>query len=317
MKKPAGIELDRPPLRAQNEVEFRPIAVRSLLNANRNRALPFRWTINPYRGCEFGCGYCYARYTHSYLGHDDPLEFERRIYLKLDAAHVLRETLRPDLLAGQPVAMGTATDPYQSAERHFGITRAILEVLLDVPELELAITTKSPLVLRDLDLLKRLAARDALTVNVTITTLNQSLARILERGAPTPRRRLDTIAALADAGIPTAVFVMPILPGITDRADDLARLLRAAKQAGARIACGNTLHLESAPRRVFLPLLARHFPDLHTSYLRWYRDSNLAPNEVRSSIDERFRILRETIGLEARGRRARPATVQLSLDFAV
>ena len=306
-----------PPLRAQKGVEFRPIVVRSLLNANRNRALPFRWTINPYRGCEFGCGYCYARYTHSYLGHDDPEEFERRIYLKLDAVRALRETLRPELLRGQPVAMGTATDPYQSAERHFGISRSILEVLVDAPDLELSITTKSPLVLRDLDLLRKLAARDALTVNITITTLHQNLARILERGAPTPRRRLDTIKALADAGIPTSIFVMPILPGITDHPGDLGALLRAAKRAGASVACGNTLHLESAPRRVFFPLLARHFPDLLARYRSWYRGSNLAPAEVRASIDERFRILRESIGLEPRATRVRAEAEQLCLDFAV
>ncbi|MBK8229562.1 MAG: radical SAM protein [Candidatus Eisenbacteria bacterium] len=305
------------PLRAQGEAEFRPIVVRTLLNRNANRALPFFWTINPYRGCEFDCGYCYARYTHEFLGHEDTSLFARRIYVKLEAAEALRRSLRGDTLRGRPVAMGTATDPYQPAEKHWGISRAVLEVLEREPDLDLSITTKSPLVLRDLDLLRRLASRNAVTVNITITTLNRDLARILERGAPTPQRRLETIRTLAEAGIPTAIYVMPILPEITDHAEELLRLLRAARKMGATIACGNTLHLQAAPRRSLMPILERHFADRVARYRSLYRDSHLAPSTVRDAIHARFDALRRALGFAERGPRRPVDDTQLSFDFGV
>lgn len=284
------------PLRPAAQVEYRPWFAQAVLNENPNKSLPFYWSINPYRGCEFGCGYCFARYTHHFLDHRGPDDFERRIYVKLGAGEVLRETLRPGMLKGRPVAIGTATDPYQPAEHHFGITRSILQTLGDSPDLELSITTKSPLVLRDLDLLVPLARRRPVQVNISMTTLNLSLSRIVEGRAPSPRRRLDTIRRLTQAGISTAIFVMPILPGITDHPEDLRRLLQLAREAGAREAHGGFLHLEAPTRAKFLPILRRHFPHLLEMYRRYYAAGRLAPREVRRQAQQRFHELRARAG---------------------
>lgn len=191
---------------------FRPLACATVLNENQNSSLPFRWTINPYRGCEFGCSYCFARYTHGYLGHGDAASFDRRIYVKFQAAQVLAETLRPAAIHGRPIALGTATDPYQPAEKRFEITRRVLEVLARCPGIDLSITTKSPLVTRDIDLLRRIARCGRATVQITLLTLNPTITRIVERRTPSPRLRLETIRALHGAGIEVGLFVMPLLP---------------------------------------------------------------------------------------------------------
>jgi DNA repair photolyase len=284
------------PLHQKGQAEYRPLFVDAVLNENQNKSLPFYWTINPYRGCEFGCGYCFARYTHQFLEHRGVDDFERRIYVKLGAGEALRESLRPGMLRGRPIALGTATDPYQPAELRFGITRSILETLAGCPDLELSITTKSPLVLRDLDLLLEISRRRPLQVNISLTTLNHSLSRILEGRSPSPRRRIDTLRRLAGAGIPTAVFVMPILPGITDHPQDLLRLLRVARAAGAEEAHGGSLHLEGPTRNTFLPLVRRHFPHLWNEYQRWYAEGRLAPETLRQEHQRRFAEARELAG---------------------
>lgn len=297
------------PLRVRFDVEYRPLPCRTLLNANRNPGLPFAWTINPYRGCEFACRYCYARATHSYLQHG-PEDFEKRIYVKKNAAEVLARTLPPEVLGGEPIAIGTATDPYQGAERHFRITRAVLGVLAKLPGLDVSITTKSPLVLRDLDLLQRIAAQGRLRVNVSMTTLRPGLARILEPRAPRPPRRLETIARLSQAGIETALFCMPILPGITDGWHELAPLLRAARDAGARQAFGGTLHLEEEIRPVFLPMLRRHFPQLSHHYEELYAHGRYAPRREQERIHRLFERVRAEVGfLEAAPPTAEPGEV--------
>lgn len=264
-------------------VEYRPLFVNALLNENANKTLPFFWTINPYRGCEFACGACFARYTHEFLEHRRPEEFERRIYVKLQAAEILRESLKPGILKGRPVAIGTVTDPYQPAERHFRITRRILEVLARCPDLELSITTKSPLVLEDLDLLREISRDRKVRVNLSMTTLLLDLARLLESRAPSPLRRLETLRRLAQAGISTSVFVMPIYPGITDAPDDLLRLLRRAREAGAEEAHGDLLRLGSAARRSFLPVLERHFPHLTGVYRRLYDEAGSLGSDERAT----------------------------------
>lgn len=309
--------------RATRDVEYRPLRASTILNENPNDSLPFHWTINPYRGCEFGCRYCYARFTHDYMdlkGRDD---FERKIYVKMQAEKILRETLRPGTLRGKPLAIGTATDPYQPAEKHYRVTRRILEVLARTPDLQLSITTKSPLILRDLDLLQKIAKHGPLQVNITITTLHPRLSRILEHRAPSPRRRLETLRALSAAGIETTVFCSPIVPWITDHPEDLRRVLRAARESGARMAFGNLLHLESAPRKAFMPMLHRHFPDLIASYERMYGTSNKAPELDRARIQARFEELRVQVGFprEAREFKLQPRAYEpmagQQLAFAV
>jgi DNA repair photolyase len=285
-------------------VEYRPLFPKSILNENPNPNLPFRWTVNPYRGCEFGCGYCHARYTHTFLDEAGHGDFERRIYVKLSAARVLRGELRPERLRGKEIAIGTATDPYQPAELQFGVTRSLLEVLVGCPELELSITTKSPLIRRDLDLLRRIAETRRLRVNITLTTLQPGLARLLERRAPPPRRRLDTIRQLSEAGVETTVFVMPILPEITDHPDDLDRLLRAARNAGAIEAHGNLVHLGAIAMRTFRPLLQRHFPGLVGRYERLCGGDGEFRAECEQRTKERFVAARERAQLIPRSREA-------------
>lgn len=300
--RPAEITLSRNeqiqsavPMRTRAGVEYRPLPCKSLLNENKNRSLPFSWTINPYRGCEFACQYCYARATHAYLDHD-PRDFERRIYVKQGAAKVLQAQLRPELLRGRPIAIGTATDPYQGAERHFRITRGILQALARIPDLSVSITTKSPLVLRDLDLLREISQHSHMRVNISMTTLRPGLARILEPRAPAPRRRIETIQRLSEAGIATAVFCMPILPGITDRLEDLKLLLGAARAAGACHAFGNTLHLETLIRPTFLPMLRHNFPQLYGHYQDLYRSGRYAPRREAERVERIFTAARDQVG---------------------
>src|SRR5256886_11940578 len=216
--------------------EYFVLPVKSILNRCDSDRVPFEWTINPYRGCEFACKYCYARYTHEYMELDGA-EFEKKIYVKKDAASLLAWDVthkysyeseasggaRPD-----HIAIGTATDPYQPAEREYGVTRACLEELVKREGLSISITTKSNQILRDLDLLQRIAEKSALFVNMTVTTVRSRLARLLEPRAPLPAVRLATVKQLREAGISAGVFASPLLPGITDREGDLEAVAEAA-----------------------------------------------------------------------------------------
>src|SRR6266481_9682268 len=181
------------PLAPLRDVEFLEMPVRTILNRCENPRLPFRWTINPYRGCEFGCVYCYARYTHEFLELRDPMDFERRIFIKRMAGEVLQRTLSRTPIGADQIAIGTATDPYQPAERKFGLTRSMLEVFATVGGLNLSITTKSALVARDLGLLQEINRRSRLSVNFSLITLNRRLQRILEPRAPRPSLRLRAL----------------------------------------------------------------------------------------------------------------------------
>jgi DNA repair photolyase len=273
------------------------------LNENANRALPFRWTINPYRGCQFNCPFCFARYSHGYIEHADPSNFATRIYVKFQAAQVLAETLKPTMVRGRPIAIGTVTDPYQPAENRYGITRRILEVLARCPDLELSITTRSPLILRDVDLLRRMAGSSRLSINVSMITMHPRLARILEPSSPAPRRRLEMIRALASAGVETGVFVMPILPGITDSPDEIRALLRACQHEGASYAAADTVRLVGPSWTAFAPILRAHFPHLPSIYEEAATRGGSFGDSVARTCRSAFRSAREAAGLmgEPRG----------------
>src|SRR5919109_4677832 len=202
-------------LREGHDVEYKTLRSRTLLNRCTSPRMPFTWTINPYRGCEFACKYCYARYTHEFMDMRDGLDFERKIYVKQHAADLLRQELR-QVRPGEEIAIGTATDPYQPAERRYEVTRAILEELARHEGLEIGIVSKSTLILRDVDVLKPLAENNRLFINITITTLNADLARILEPRAPRPDLRLDTVRKLNQAGLAAGVMCAPVVPRITD-----------------------------------------------------------------------------------------------------
>jgi DNA repair photolyase len=289
----------------KNEVEYFRLRVRTVLNRVDSRRVGFGWSINPYRGCEFGCQYCYARYTHTYM-ELDPTQFENKIYVKAEAARILRRDLTPEKVLGEHIAIGAATDPYQPAERQFGVTRAILETLLEFSRtlpsggLSLSITTKSNLVLRDLDLLRELARRSQLQINVSVGTLNPRLARALEPRAPRPDLRLETVRQLAQAGITTGVFAMPILPGLTDKPAALEALVAAAADARAHYLCAGVAFLMSSSQRTFFPFLERKFPRLVKQYHKWYRRNGYAPQSYRKEISALMGALRRKYRLPSR-----------------
>jgi DNA repair photolyase len=242
-------------LREGHDVEYFSLASKSLLNrCVSHRQMPFTWTINPYRGCEFGCRYCYARYTHEFMEMRDAMEFEQKIYVKQHAAGLLRHELRR-VKASEAIALGTATDPYQPAERRYEVTHGILEEFALHRGFELGIVTKSNLVVRDLDLLKEVANANKLSIHITVTTLNVELARILEPRAPRPDLRLDAVRALAQAGLRVGISCSPVVPGITDSPEDLESLIRAAADAGADYVFANPLFLKPCSAAVFLPFL--------------------------------------------------------------
>ena len=284
---------------AKRGTEYFLLPVRSILNHCDSSRVPFSWTINPYRGCEFGCQYCYARYTHEYM-ELDTADFERKIYVKQNAGPLSGRDLRMEKIQGEHIAIGTATDPYQPAEREFGATRAILEQMAARKGLSISITTKSDQVLRDIDLLQRIAERSGVSVNLSITTLRTRLARMLEPRAPRPDLRLNAVRELRRAGISAGVFAMPVLPGITDREEDLDALARGARDAGAQWFAASVLFLMPSAQKQFLPFLDKQFPKLARRYREWFSHSTYAPETYRREISTRVSALRKKYGLGVR-----------------
>ncbi len=294
----ARLAASSPCAEAKRGTEYFLLPVRSILNHCDSERVPFRWTVNPYRGCEFGCQYCYARYTHEYMELDGG-EFESKIYVKQDAARLVDRDLLNEKIWGEHIAIGTATDPYQPAEREFGVTRAILEKMAEREGLSLSITTKSNQVVRDIDLLRRISERSSITINMSITTLRVGLARLLEPRAPRPDLRLEAVRKLREAGIAAGVFAMPILPGLTDREEDLDVLARGAREADAQWFGGNVLFLMPSSLKQFLPFLQKKFPKLSERYREWYARSGRAPESYRKELAALVERLRQKHGLHA------------------
>jgi DNA repair photolyase len=283
-------------LRLGREVEYFTLPIRSLLNRCTGSRMPFTWTINPYRGCEFACKYCYARYTHEFMELRDGIDFEQKIFVKQHAADLLRQELR-HVKPGEDIAIGTATDAYQPAERRFEVTRTILEELARHSGLEIGIVTKSNLVLRDIEVLKEVARNNRLFVNITVTTLNVDLARILEPRAPRPDLRLEAMQKLNQAGIAAGVICAPVLPGITDSPRDLEALVRATVKAGGKYIYANSLFLKPCSSAVFMPFLEKEFPQLVKSYQQRYKDRAFLPASYRKRLSQLMKRLREKHGI--------------------
>jgi len=283
-------------IRQGHEVEYFTLPVRSVLNRCTGVRMPFTWTINPYRGCEFACKYCYARYTHEFMEMRDGVDFEQKIFIKQHAADLLRQELH-HVKPGEEIAIGTATDPYQPAEKRFEITRAILEEFARHRGLEIGIVTKSNLVLRDVDILKRVSETNHLYVNITITTLKVDLARILEPRAPRPDLRLEAVQKLNEAGIAAGVICAPVLPGITDSPRDLEALVRATAQAGGKYVSANPLFLKPCSAAVFLPFLEKEFPQLVESYQKRFKDRAFLPESYRKPLSQLVKRLRQKYGI--------------------
>jgi DNA repair photolyase len=286
-----------------HQVEFFSLPVRSILNrCDSRRNLPFTWTINPYRGCEFACKYCYARYTHEFMEIRDAAEFEHKIFVKEEAAWLLRRDLKK-VRAGEEIAIGTATDPYQPAERRHQVTRSILEELARHAGLEIGIVTKSNLVLRDTDVLKRVGQQNRIAVHITVTTLNADLARITEPRAPRPDLRLAAVRKLNDAGIPAGVICAPVLPGITDKPKELEALVKAAAEAGALNIYANPLFLKPCSRSVFLPFIAERFPDLVPLYEQLYGERDFGSQAYRKHLSALMSKFKRKYGIGTPGPR--------------
>ncbi len=292
------IAAQSPLIEAKRRARYFELATRSILNRCSSSAMPFTWTINPYRGCEFGCRYCYARRTHQYLGIEDPSEFETRIYAKSNIPVLLRHELRK-ANRRQAITVGTATDVYQPAERRFGRTRAVWQVFAAERGWRLSVVTKSDLILRDLELLKAVAQANVLHVYLTITTLDEGLARILEPLAPRPALRLAAIETLAAAGLSVGAFPNPILPYLTDSEQNLDQVARAVAGAGATFLGGGVLYLAEDTRRYFFDFLARHFPALRAEYERLFRGRTFLRGRYLETIRERVAAVRDRHHLSA------------------
>lgn len=297
--------------REQRGARFLELPVRRVLNPPSTTHMPF-WSINPYVGCEFGCSYCYARRTHEWTmdragmerGSGSPHQsFEKEILVKHAAPEVLIRTLDPARLGGTELVIGTATDPYQPAERKFRITRRLLEALLLHKGLSLGIITKSPLIVRDVEVLKALSERHELSVYISIASADAALLRRLEVRSPAPHARLRALARLRQAGIRAGALIAPIIPGITDGWAGLAALMEQAKEAGACWVSGGALRLGPAARHGFLPLLRREFPELVERYQRRYAGNQRAGKDYEKALARRIRTLQQAFGFPERGRR--------------
>jgi len=283
---------------------------RTIITSNDSPDIGFERSINAYRGCEHGCSYCFARPTHAYLGHSAGIEFERDIYVKTNAVEALRAELAAKNYRPKPIAMGTNTDPYQPAERTHKLTRGILEVMLETRH-PVMITTKSALVVRDLDLLTELAGLNLVKVALSVTSMDHKLSRRMEPRASSPARRLEAIRLLGEAGVPTAIFASPMIPAINDM--ELERILDAGKAQGAVSASMILLRLPGEVRDVFREWLLRHFPDRVRHVLSLVRDTRggkdydarwgvrmTGEGPYATLLRQRFEKARERYGLDAR-----------------
>jgi DNA repair photolyase len=266
------------------QTRFYEVRARSALNrVPKQSRMPFRWTINPYRGCSHGCTYCFARPTHTYLGFDAGRDFEREIVVKVNAPEVLRSELARPSWKREHVALGTNTDPYQWVEGRYKLMEGIWEALRDAAN-PCSVLTKSPLLLRDLPLMLQIAQRTSFGACLSIPTLDEKAWRATEPHTPNPKARLEAVAELNRAGIPTGVLIAPLMPGINDSPAQVEKLLDLVTEAGATSVSGIALHLRGEVRQVFMGWLREQRPDLEERYERLYRRGAYAPREERKRL---------------------------------
>ena len=299
-------------LGTKRRVEYRSLPSKSILNRCSNPEMPFQWTVNPYRGCEIGCHYCYAVYTHQYLGLDDPAQFDSLVFSKENAKNLLRRELAKGVSG--VIAVGTGTDPYQPAERRFETTRGILEAFAEFSGNVIGITTKSDLILRDIDLLGKIAMNNELHVNITVTTMDDALARALEPRAARPDRRIEAVRELRWRGIEVGVFSAPVLPLLTDSTELLENVARAAKRADAIHWHAQPLFLKSAARRRMVRFLEQQFPHLTARYKAHYRKGAYVSPGYRDWLSSKICRIREKFGLsvQALARQRKPVVSELA-----
>lgn len=286
----------------KRHIQYEAMPVKTLLNPVKAPSMPFEWSINPYRGCQHGCAFCYARATHSFLGVEADDTFQNRIFLKNNAHDALRQQLdkiarsRKGLKGIGRIAIGTATDPYQQAEGREMLTRKCLEVLAEY-DVRVSITTRSPLILRDIDLLRRLPG---MIVNMSVGTLRSNVWRDFEPTTPSPAKRLETVKRLGEEGIGTSVFMAPILPHLSDHADDLDALMEAIAESEAGSVMASFLRLSTREVKVwFFRTLQAKYPHLRETYADLYRGSAYAPDSYRAPVKQTIRRLLERHGLQS------------------
>jgi DNA repair photolyase len=309
------------------DVRFYEVRAKSALNRVPERSrMPFRWTINPYRGCSHACVYCFARPTHTYLDMDAGRDFEREIVVKVNAPEVLRAELAKPSWRGEHVAMGTNTDPYQWVEGRYKLMRGIWEALRDFAN-PCSVLTKSPLLLRDLDVMLEIAQVTDIAANLSIPTMDEKPWRASEPHTPSPRARMEAVAELNRAGIPAGILVAPLMPGINDDPRQVERILEAAGEAGATGVSGIALHLRGEVRGIYMEWLRSYRPDLVDRYEALYargayvpRDEQdrlrrlLATTHVRGGHEPPWRSPADTRGVR-RKRAERPADTMGMLAF--
>ncbi|HET9696292.1 MAG TPA: radical SAM protein [Terriglobales bacterium] len=283
-------------IRDGHDVEFLTINTKSILNRCSVPWMPFSWTVNPYRGCEFACKYCYARYTHEFMELRDPYAFEQKIYVKQNVVPQLRRDLKK-IKKSEGIAIGTATDPYQPAERRYEVTRSVLEEFANLEGYDISIVTKSNLVVRDADVLRRIAEKNKMYVNLTVTTLDADLARLLEPRAPRPDLRLNAVRELNLAGVPAGVICAPVLPGITDSLQQLDALVQATVAVGGKYIYANPLFLKPCSASVFMPFLEEKFPHLVEKYRQRFGEKAFVSEAYRKRISELMKSLRKKYGI--------------------
>jgi DNA repair photolyase len=266
------------------DTRFYEVRAKSALNRVPERSrMPFRWTINPYRGCSHACVYCFARPTHTYLGFDAGRDFEKEIVVKVNVPEVLRVELARPSWKREHVAMGTNTDPYQWVEGRYKLMRGIWEALRDARN-PCSVLTKSPLLLRDLDLMREIAQVTTISANLSIPTMEEKAWRASEPHTPSPRARMEAVAELNRNGIPAGILIAPLMPGINDDPRQVEEILVAAAEAGATGVSGVALHLRGEVRGVFMAWLRSYRPDLVERYEELYRRGAYAPEAERARI---------------------------------
>lgn len=284
-------------VRERGGVRYRELATRSLVGRCSSPRMPFRYTVNPYRGCAMACRYCYAAYTHEFMGITTPEAFHSLVYVKTGGWDETARRLAAVVREGETIALGTATDPYQPGEAHTRITRRFLELCAQHRGLRLGITTKGALVLRDVDLLQRIARRSSLSVHVSLISPHADVLRELEPWAPPPDVRLDVMRRLADAGVEVWLNLAPVLPGLTDRERDLDLLLGRVAETGVRRMMHNVLFLRSPTKEKYLRWLARAFPRYLEAYQRAYAGRVYLAGRYREHVRALVARLRDKHGL--------------------
>src|SRR5215203_5005931 len=266
------------------DTRFYEVRAKTVINRVPEQSqVPFRWTINPYRGCSHACNFCFARPTHTYLDMNARRDFEKEIVVKVNAPEVLRAQLAKPSWKGEHIAMGTNTDPYQWVEGRYKLMRGIWEALRDAAN-PCSILTKSPLLLRDLDLMTQIGERTSISANLSIPTLDEKMWRATEPHTPNPRARIEAVAELNRAGIPCGVLIAPLMPGINDSPEQVSKLVDLCEEAGAVSIGGIALHLRGEVRAIFFDWLRAKRPDLVPQYEEMYRRGAYAPKEVRDRV---------------------------------